>query len=136
MSVQVLNRGSLEHNHVPEVIGSRKAAFFAANLKRRNTGNEPLVDPGARYNFDQWNAMVAVPAVNSEIHRGAQPNLRSTIARAEGAAHYLEVSESSNDFCHRYGQSEIKTDARDKSHRSSLLLALRSESSNRAFRYA
>jgi hypothetical protein len=84
MGFQILNRGRLEHDHVPETIGSRNSAFFAVNLKRRNKGNEPLVDPGARYNFDQWNAMIAVPAVDSEIYRGAQPNLRPTMARALG----------------------------------------------------
>ena len=97
MGLKIFDCGRLKHDHVPLSISSRSATVFALNLERRNLGHKPLVDPGARDDLDQRDAMITPPAVDSEIHRGGQRNLRAfppryartSSARPLGAEHAI-----------------------------------------------
>jgi|SRR5215813_3755899 len=51
------------------MLDSRDAAFFAANLKRRNRARKPLVDPRAGDHFNQQNAVIAPQQPTTKTQR-------------------------------------------------------------------
>jgi hypothetical protein len=51
------------------------SAFFTAHLKGWDVRYKPLIDVRSRDEFYERNAIVAMPAIHTEIHRGVQENL-------------------------------------------------------------
>ena len=70
MALKILNGRGLEHDQVPRAISARGTALFTTNLEGSNAGYEPLVDPGAGDDFDQWNTMITPATIYPKIHRG------------------------------------------------------------------